>query len=74
MFYIFSSSLFFLFDKAGIKMFCKKYSVMTLILQNYNAVGTILEKTNFDKDAYEVYSDAVDNTKMPRFSMRRWQI
>lgn len=62
MFYIFSSSLFFLFDKAGIKMFCKNI-INDLNFARYNAVGTILEKTNFDKDAYEVYSDAVDNTK-----------
>ncbi len=62
MFYIFSSSLFFLFDKAGIKMFCKNI-VNDLNFARYRAVGSILEKTNFDKDAYEVYSDAVDNTK-----------
>jgi len=62
MFYILSSSLFFLFDKAGMKMFCKNI-INDLNFARYNAVGTLLEKTNFDKDAYEVYSDAVDNTK-----------
>lgn len=62
MYYIFSGSLFFLFDKAGIKMFCKNV-INDLNFAKYNTVGKILEKTNFDKNAYELYSDALDNTK-----------
>lgn len=62
MFYIFSGSLFFLFDKASIKMFCKNV-INDLNFAKYSAVGKILEKTNFDKNAYELYSDALDNTK-----------
>jgi len=62
MFYIFSGSVFFLFDKAGIKMFCKNI-INDLNFAKYRAVGKILEKTNLDKNAYELYSDALDNTK-----------
>jgi len=62
MYYIFSGSLFFFFDRAGIKMFCKNI-INDLNFAKYNAVGTILEKTKFDKSAYEVYSNALDNTK-----------
>ncbi len=62
MFYIFSGSLFFLFDKANLKMFCKNI-ISDLNFAKYNIAGKILEKANFDKNAYELYSDALDNTK-----------
>lgn len=62
MFYIFSGSVFFLFDKAGIKMFCKNI-INDLNFARYRAFGKILEKSNLDKNAYELYSDALDNTK-----------
>lgn len=62
MFYIFSGSVFFLFDKANIKMFCKNI-INDLNFAKYRTVGKILEKTNLDKNAYELYSNALDNTK-----------
>ena len=62
MFYIFSGSVFFLFDKAGIKMFCKNI-INDLNFAKYRTMGKILEKANFDKSAYDLYSDALDNTK-----------
>ncbi len=62
MFYIFSGSFLFLFDRANIKMFCKNV-INDLNFAKYRAVGKILEKTNLDKNAYELYSDALDNTK-----------
>ena len=62
MFYIFSGSVFFLFDKAGIKMFCKNI-INDLNFARYRAFGKILEKSHLDKNAYELYSDALDNTK-----------
>lgn len=62
MFYVFSGSLFMLFDKAGIRMLSKNI-VNDLNFAKYRAVGKILEKTKFDKNAYELYSDALDNTK-----------
>ncbi len=62
MFYIFSGSFLFLFDRANIKMFCKNI-INDLNFAKYRAVGKILEKTNLDKNAYQLYSDALDNTK-----------
>ena len=62
LYYIFSGSLLFFFDKAGIRMFCKNI-VNDLNFAKYNAVGKILETTKLDKNAYELYSSALDNTK-----------
>lgn len=62
MFYIFSGSVLFLFDKASINMFCKNV-INDLNFAKYRAMGKIYEKTNNDKSAYELYSDALDHTK-----------
>lgn len=48
MYYIFSGSLLFLFDKAGIKLFLKNIADDFSFIK-YRAFGEILEKTNNDK-------------------------
>lgn len=62
MYYIIQASMTSLFDKAAIRMFLR--SILTDIKYiQYNAMGKILEKFKFDKDAYQVYSNALDETK-----------
>ena len=62
MYYIIQASMTSLFDKAAIRMFLR--SILTDIKYiQYNAMGKILEKFKFDKDAYQVYSNALDKTK-----------
>lgn len=62
MYYIFSGSLLFLFDKGGLKMFAKNI-LDDISYLKYIAFGEILEKTNNDKVAYNMYVDALDKTK-----------
>lgn len=59
---MFSGSLLFLLDKAGIKMVVKNF-VDDLSYLKYRAFGSICEKLHKDKKAYEAYCDALDNTK-----------
>ena len=62
MYYIIQASMTSLFDKAAIRMFLR--SILTDIKYiQYNAMGKILEKFKFDKDAYQIYSNALDETK-----------
>ena len=62
MYYIIQASMTSLFDKAAIRMFLR--SILTDIKYiQYNAMGKILEKFKFDKDAYQVYLNALDETK-----------
>lgn len=61
-YYMTQASIVSIFDKAALKMFAK--NVLTEVNYfKYNTVGKILEKFRFDKDAYQIYSDALDNTK-----------
>ena len=62
LYYIFSGSMLFLFDSANIKMFCKNI-LDDISFIKYRAFGEILEKTNQDKSAYNLYADALDKTK-----------
>lgn len=62
MYYIFSGSLLFMFDKASLKMFFKNIAD-DLSFVKYKAFGEFLEKINNDKMAYNMYSDALDRTK-----------
>lgn len=62
MYYIFSGSLLFLFDRAGIKMFFKNVAD-DLSYIKYRAFGEILEKFHNDKSAYNLYADALDKTR-----------
>ena len=61
-YYIFSGSLLFFFDKASVKMFFKNV-LDDISFIKYRAFGEILEKTNQDKNAYTLYADALDKTK-----------
>lgn len=61
-YYIAQASFLSIFDKAALKMFAK--SVLTDIkFIKYNALGKVLEKFKFEKDAYQIYMDALDKTK-----------
>ncbi len=62
LYYIFSGSVLFFFDKASIKMFFKNM-LDDISFIKYRAFGEILEKTNQDKNAYTLYADALDKTK-----------
>ncbi len=62
MYYIFSGSLLFLFDKASIKMFVKNIAD-DLSFIKYRAFGEILEKTHNEVSAYDMYASALDKTK-----------
>ncbi len=60
--YIAQATLTTVFDRAALRMFAK--NVLTDINYfRYNTIGKILEKFKFEKDAYQVYLDALDNTK-----------
>lgn len=60
--YITEASITTIFDKAALKMFAK--NILTDINYfKYNTLGKILEKFKFEKNAYQVYLDALDNTK-----------
>lgn len=61
-FYIAEASFTTIFDKAAIKMFAKNL-LTDFNYFRYNTFGKILEKFKFDKDAYQIYMDALDNTK-----------
>ena len=62
LYYIFSGSLLFFFDKAGVKMFFRNI-LDDISFIKYRTFGEILEKTNQDKNAYNLYTDALDKTK-----------
>ena len=62
LYYIFSGSMLFLFDSANIKMFVQNV-LDDLSFIKYRAFGEILEKANRDKNAYNLYADALDKTK-----------
>ena len=62
LYYIFSGSLLFLFDKASIKMFFKNVADDISYIK-HKAFGEILEKTNNDVVAYDVYANALDKTR-----------
>ena len=62
LYYIFSGSLLFFFDKAGVKMFFRNI-LDDISFIKYRTFGEILEKTNQDKNAYNLYADALDKTK-----------
>ena len=62
MYQICFGSLLFLFDKASMKMFAKNI-IDDLSFIKYITFGGILEKTNNDKIAYNLYVDALDRTK-----------
>ena len=61
-YYIFSGSFLFFFDKASVKMFFKNI-LDDISFIKYRAYGEILEKTNQDKNAYNLYADALDKTR-----------
>ena len=61
-YYITQASLVSIFDKAALRMFAKNI-ITDINYLKYNAFGKILEKFKLEKDAYQVYSDALDNTK-----------
>ncbi len=75
---MFSGSLMFLVDKAGLKMFFKNLACDFNYLK-YKTVGKIFETVHNDKKAYETYCEAIDNTKcqtqfyekMANIAMRR---
>ena len=61
-FYMAEASFSTIFDRAAIRMFVK--NILTdFNYFRYNTLGKILEKLKFDKDAYQMYMDALDNTK-----------
>ncbi len=62
MYYILQASMTSLFDKAALRMFIKSLLTDIKYIQ-YNALGKILEKFKLDKDAYNIYSNALDETK-----------
>lgn len=62
MYYIIQASMTSLFDKAAIKMLAKNL-LTDLNYLKYSTFGKLLENFKMDKDAYQVYSDALDNTK-----------
>ncbi len=61
-FYMTQASFMSIFDKAALRMFAKNF-MSELNYIRYNTIGKILEGLNFDKDAYRIYMDALDNTK-----------
>ncbi len=61
LYYIFSGSVLFMFDSAGVKMFLKNLADDISFIK-YRTFGEILEKTNNDKEAYNLYSNALDRT------------
>ncbi len=61
-YYMASASLLSLFDGAARNMFAKNL-VNEIKYFKYTTIGKILEKFKFDKDAYQVYSNALDETK-----------
>ncbi len=61
-YYMTQASLVSIFDKAALRMFAKNI-ITDFNYLKYNTIGKILEKFKFEKDAYQVYSDALDNTK-----------
>ena len=61
-YYMAQASILSVFDKAARNMFAK--SLMTEVKYfKYTALGKILEKFKHEKDAYQIYSDALDETK-----------
>lgn len=61
-FYMAQASLLSIFDKAALTMLAKNF-ITELNYVRCSTLGKILEKCKFDKDAYQVYSDALDITK-----------
>ena len=61
-FYMAQASFLSLFDKAALNMLIKNISTEIKYFK-YTTVGKILEKINLEKDAYQIYSDALDETK-----------
>ena len=60
--YMAQASFLSIFDKAALNMFVKNLATEI----NYfkcSAIGKILEKCKFEKDAYQVYSNALDITR-----------
>ena len=51
-----------LFDKASIKMLCQNIAD-DINFAKYKTIGTFFEKINSDKKAYNLYLNAVDNSK-----------
>ena len=62
LYYCLSGVVMSLFDKASIKMLCQS-AIDNLNFVKFKAIGTILEKANSEKQAYNVYLSAVDNSK-----------
>ena len=60
--YMAQASLMSIFDKAAVNMFTKNLATEAKYIK-YNTIGKILEKLKLEKDAYQVYSDAIDETK-----------
>ena len=61
-YYMALASFMSVFDKAARSMFTKNLLCEVKYFK-YNAIGKILEKFKFEKDAYQIYSDALDETK-----------
>ncbi len=57
-----SGAIMSFFDKASIKMVCQNI-VDDFNFAKYKTVGSILEKVNSEKQAYNLYLSAVDNSK-----------
>ena len=57
-----TGALMSLFDKASIKMLCQNIAD-DINFAKYKTIGTFFEKINSDKKAYNLYLNAVDNSK-----------
>ena len=62
LYYGISGTIMSLFDKTSIKMVCQNIAD-DLNFAKYKTMGTILEKINSEKKAYNLYLSAVDNSK-----------